>query len=79
MSKSNKHGHSQQRLWKRSARRAREARRKRIYLMSLQTMPVEKLERVFRKIRDGKIRLVGFDEEPEQFPAVAGFREEMWK
>ena len=76
---SRKKGHAIQKAWKREAREARELRRRRIFLLSLQTVPVEKLEDVFRGIRDGKYRLVGLAEEPEQYPAIRGLREELWQ
>lgn len=47
-------------------RKARKLRRERIYLLSLQELPPEKFERMFRRIRDGEIKLVGIKEEPKQ-------------
>lgn len=75
MSKSRQPRDYQMRAWKRSARKAREFRRKRIYLLSMQTMTVPELERTFRKIRDGEMELIGLREEPDQHPKIRGFRE----
>jgi len=62
---------------KRLARERREERRKRIYLLSLQELPVEKLEKMFKKIVDGDVKLVGVNEYPERkikLPAFLSIR-----
>ena len=51
---------------KRRAREKREQRRKKIYLLSLQTLPPEKLEKIFKKVVNGEIELVGLREAPRQ-------------
>ena len=61
--------------WKRTARKAREFRRRKIYLLSLQTLTTPELERTFRKIRDGEVELVGLREKPDQYPKIPGFKE----
>ncbi len=58
------------------ARALRENRRRRIDLLSLQKLPVEKLETTFRRIASGEIRLIGLREKPEQRPAFVGITEE---
>lgn len=65
----------QMRVWKRNARRAREYRRKRVYLLSLQTLSGVELEKTFRQIRDGEVELVGLREKPNQHVNIRGFAE----
>ncbi len=48
------------------ARKERERRRNKVYLLSLQDLPPEKLERIFRKVRDGEVDLIGLREKPSQ-------------
>ncbi len=73
MGKSRKCRDYQMRTWKRSARKAREYRRRKIYLLELQTLSSVELEKTFRKIRDGEVALIGLREEPNQSPRIPGF------
>ncbi len=54
---------------RRSARAERESRRRKVYLLSLQDLPPEKLEKLFRKIVDGEVDLIGLREKPKQRPS----------
>lgn len=51
---------------RRKARYEREKRRRRIYLLTLQSLPVEKFEKVYNEIVIGRVKLVGLQEKPDQ-------------
>ncbi|GEM_PF-6946498 len=51
---------------RRRAREKRNERIRRIYLLSLQELPPEKIEKVFRDIVEGRVRLIGVREAPRQ-------------
>jgi hypothetical protein len=57
----------------RKARQLRNLRMSRIHLLSLQALPIEKLERVFQKVRDGELGLIGLNEEPNQKICYQGY------